>query len=697
MWCPTPRSWPSSARRTTSDPSGRPLFKLVGAFALMLPLGCAAAVSAGSPEAQRIRVAQGTQSLADWGIDGPQDLRFGLLSWDEAADPHRFAAYRLSPDTVPRWSGPRVSRAPEGAGPFVIAEFDAGNRNALDGFFNAFARPPSSATVTLGGAPDLGGGLSIAFNRRQDGFAGAWVHLFDLAASRPDRRYLDARGFRALTLWVRGEAGSEPIDIKVADADLEAREDAARVGRLGDYLTQSAIGAEWRQAVIPLTDLPPQIELSELASVVFEVAEPAQGRIWIRKLALLHESDAAPGMPAPVATASSGKRPHLATWLWNTSTLMRSDRRLREAVDFVDRAGFDEVFLQLPGLPGETGRPVDKNWNDGRLQQVVAAFTKRGIRVSALDGFRSYALPSMHDQVLDVVDRVVRYNTHAAPEERFSGLHHDVEPYLLSGFHGPRKEGILRGYLALIKESARRVHTVGMDYGMDIPFWYDALDEHFQVPVSVEFEGVRKPASHHVIDLVDEVTIMDYRTSSYGADGTIRHASGELEYASAVGTPVLVGLETTELPDETLLEFHGAPSQGLPDVVTAPGVVAAYPDGDSIQVTVVRLEGAGESRAAAARLTSAVSGAFGGPAEGVVWWPIVREVPVPADKLTFWKLGADPLREVARATVRELSSFPAFAGLAVHYVGSLERLRACPERCPVIEPEELRLLEDVGR
>ena len=56
--------------------------------------------------------------------------------------------------------------------------------------------------------------------------------------------------------------------------------------------------------------------------------------------------------------------------------------------------------------------------------------------------------------------------------------------------------------------------------------------------------------SDRVIDLVDTVAIMDYRTEAGGSNGTVAHAADELAYATRVGKTVQVALETTFIPDE---------------------------------------------------------------------------------------------------------------------------------------------------
>ena len=65
------------------------------------------------------------------------------------------------------------------------------------------------------------------------------------------------------------------------------------------------------------------------------------------------------------------------------------------------------------------------------------------------------------------------------------------------------------------EESARRLSEAGLAYGVDIPFWYDAPDEDTYELVDVDFHGNRKPVSEHVIDLVDEVTVIGSRCGPF--------------------------------------------------------------------------------------------------------------------------------------------------------------------------------------
>src|SRR5262249_12510570 len=221
------------------------------------------------------------------------------------------------------------------------------------------------------------------------------------------------------------------------------------------------------------------------------------------------------------------------------------------------------VFLQLPEgrAPGKVAGEL--TLESDKLRPLLSRLNGAGVSVAALDGFKNYALPDWHDGVLRTVENVIRYNQESAPQERFSGIHYDIEPYLLKGFTGPRRQSFLQGYLDLLEKISSKTKAAGTVFGVDIPFWYDEVDEFTRKPIPIPFRGVTKPVSEHVINLVDEVTIMDYRTAAYGADGVIAMAQDELAYASKQGKSVFIGLETTELPDEELVTFGGAPSKDL--------------------------------------------------------------------------------------------------------------------------------------
>jgi hypothetical protein len=186
----------------------------------------------------------------------------------------------------------------------------------------------------------------------------------------------------------------------------------------------------------------------------------------------------------------------------------------------------------------------------------IADAHRRGIRVEALDGEPAWALKAFHAGPLGVVDAIIDYNARVKPDERFDGIHFDIEPYLLIAWRSPRsREQLLRELLELAVRCQQRVREAGgMQFGVDIPYWWDVTDGKTGRPIGdTVFNGVRKSAARHLIDLLDNVGIMNYRNTSGGTDGMIANGRPILEYADrAKGARILMGVETSlSNPSET--------------------------------------------------------------------------------------------------------------------------------------------------
>jgi hypothetical protein len=190
-------------------------------------------------------------------------------------------------------------------------------------------------------------------------------------------------------------------------------------------------------------------------------------------------------------------------------------------------------------------------------------------------------------------------------------------------------------------------------YGVDIPFWY----EHS--PGAFSWRGRTKPVSHHLIDLTDYVSVMDYRTSAIGADGTIAHALDEVAYARRQGKQVLIALETGPLPDETIHVFHPELQHGGEPLDPGKRYAALDRLGE---IGVLYL-----SPAAAAPLAL--------PKELARRKPLFASrgtTEVPAAKLTFAGRGTRELESVIEQTLAFFGGD--VAGIAIHHYGSYREL-----------------------
>lgn len=630
----------------------------------------ASAVPLASLDRTQSQVPTTSVLLDDWGLEHPAQLRVGQLSLIHRTAGDSLVVYMLD-DTlpIPPPAG-FLSATPQLSGDILlIADFASGVRNQLGGYFDAYRRAPSDATASLAAATDGIRALRLSYNKEGDGYCGLWIHLFDTTRQPFQRVFLDARPFKVLSFWVRGGRGGESVQLKLADAEWEQKEDAFPLGNVSAFLPSGRITTAWQQAVVSVDRFPARVDKSQLASIVLEVRSGGTGQVYISSLAFSLSRDSLPMLPSPTARPTV-RGTAKATWVWNTDELLEDAARQDELFGFLSAEGFDRVFLQLTDSEDTASRSGELDV-DPRFRPLIAKLNHYAIAAYALDGFKAYALPTYHDAVLKTIENVVRYNEDSSPEERFHGIHYDIEPYLLSGFHGPRRQEILRAYLTLIDRSARRAAEAGLAYGVDIPFWYDTRSEYTNQPVTVEYNGERKPASHHVIDLVDEVTLMDYRTRAFGPDGTIRHAEGELAYAAATGKRVLIGLETAPLPDEELFDFAGLPESGLPKSASPERLIVATQRGDSLRLYLVT----GDDRSARQRLLTEVAGQIGPNGQtATVWWAIRQRVTVPGNKLSFSTLGMGRLREVMDQTAVDLQQYESFAGFALHHAWSYRDL-----------------------
>lgn len=354
--------------------------------------------------------------------------------------------------------------------------------------------------------------------------------------------------------------------------------------------------------------------------------------------------------------------PLVALWVWGTADLLADATARSTFLDFVREQRIARVFLQLVPARDLSSSAGFVPFDGASLGPLVAELRTRGALTYALDGDPRYALPEIHDGVVRTVERVVEHNRRAPPEERFHGVRYDVEPYLLPGFQSPAREGILEGYLRLVERVATAAREGGLAVGVDIPFWLDGPDEVTGRPFQIERGGVSTPVLRRVLELVDDVAVMAYRTVAEGPDGVLTHAAGELSRAGDLGVEVFVGVETTPLLDEMRHTFRGAGRAGLPDDPEVAWVVVQALPGGRARVWLV------EGREALDVLARTAD-----PAASTYWFAGLP-VRLEADRLSFHDLGAESLRRATDEIVRGFADAPAFRGLAYHdYVG-LKRL-----------------------
>ncbi len=355
---------------------------------------------------------------------------------------------------------------------------------------------------------------------------------------------------------------------------------------------------------------------------------------------------------------------HKALWVWTTSKIIDSPSEKENFLSFLDKESFDQVFLQIPSDSGDDAIDEGIGFKAGKLRPLILELNKRNIKVYALDGSKNYTLPENHQTVVDTVEKIIRYNEKVNKDERFYGIHYDIEPYLLPGFNGDRQKEILQNYIDIIKKITSKAKEGNLFTGLSIPFWFDSPDRYTGEEKIVEVDGIKKPLIEHIIDLVDTVAIMDYRTEVNGSNGIIALAEKELSIASQKGKEVLIGLETGRLSDERVFNFEGLPEKGLP--LSAPEgnlFFIAEDDGKYMGYFVVPED-----------FKSFEDFTEDEEIKNLLYWHLDKGYMVKGDTLSFCNLGADRLFEVTEDLESELKACPAFSGFAIHHYNSYSTL-----------------------
>jgi hypothetical protein len=580
--------------------------------------------------------------LAHWGLEDPSDVGYlsvGIYHKKSGDELIVYDVRRKKPvieqPAKPQGRIPRIQK-----GVFLLDDFRQGNTNRLGGYFSSIIRAPSESHVTVDKAPDGRQSLCFAYSQKSPGFAGFWIHLFDFKLPPVERAFLDATPFKYITFDIRGEEGGERLMLQVADYAWERKEDSLRIGNVGKFLPSGKIQQKWQRAWVPFAKLPERIKREELANLVF-LAQTGRGKVYIGDVAFTEVKDAP--IPRSLERKVYKPSPHRGMWLWNTKDLLRNDEEQIKLVEFCGNNGITEIFLQLPYEVEEKNENKEFIWDRSQMALLLSRLHHRGIKVHALDGDPRFALRQWHEHVLATIQAVIHYNKTVQPDERFDGVRYDNEPYILPEFSGVQKESIIEQYLELLSLSKEVTESADLDFGVDIPFWFDQKNEFFE-PIA---EIHNRPLTECILDIVDNIGIMDYRTSAYGADGVIAHALGELRYASEKGKKVFIGLETTALPDETILEFGQGRGPSRIHIEKQKGT----------KILLHWIPEGADSDAKPDLILSQKKKTF-----------------VPAGKLTFADRSVGELIEIMEKAESEFQEYPSFYGFAIHYYESFRAL-----------------------
>lgn len=231
---------------------------------------------------------------------------------------------------------------------------------------------------------------------------------------------------------------------------------------------------------------------------------------------------------ATVKTTAAAAPDSRALWVWDTSTPAAT-------VDLAVSTGIDQLFVAVP--PNVTTSSQLPN-----LRTLSERARAAGIRVDALGGDPGW---------VDNPSWVVTYWLKPAKATGlFTGIHVDVEPYTTPAWTTSQATVVAK-YLTLLDSLRANAGSAAIE--ADIPFWFNGIPAKTSAGAasSLDREIMRRTAG---------VTVMAYRNTAAGPDGTLAIAAPALTAGAALGKPVRIGQETTYLGDtavDTKQTFFG--------------------------------------------------------------------------------------------------------------------------------------------
>lgn len=239
-----------------------------------------------------------------------------------------------------------------------------------------------------------------------------------------------------------------------------------------------------------------------------------------------------------VLVTSSGKA-RKGTWIWDSTMILREQENL---LQFALDNRVTNIYLHID--------------QDRVSQQAYQSFIRRAhelnMKVEALAGTPEWVFADQHHRIQRFIAWVAQYNASVEPNERFVGLHFDIEPYALEEWETDR-QGILENWMDTIRfiEEGTKAVDAGFTLFFDIPFWIH----------KISIPGTEYSFSAWLLEKADGLVIMDYRNAALGNNGMIELAKPILREATTLNKQAVVAVDTAPSSEGDHTTFYSFRSE----------------------------------------------------------------------------------------------------------------------------------------
>jgi hypothetical protein len=237
---------------------------------------------------------------------------------------------------------------------------------------------------------------------------------------------------------------------------------------------------------------------------------------------------------AASATMLHGKR---GTWVWRKqSWLAQADRDA--LFSFLKKQGISVILVQIhTDYSGE--KPVLENQE--QLSALLRQAASQHVIVHALDGDPSHIYPPWPEKLSGQIRAVAALNASLTGNARFTGVHYDIEPYILPAFKKEETRlDVCKAYLIALQTLAQTARAQGLEFSVDIPMFFATSEKKKYLDTDEEPDTLLG----HVAHIVDWFGLMAYRNKASGADGILVHSEADISVMEKLGKKAWIGVET---------------------------------------------------------------------------------------------------------------------------------------------------------
>jgi len=154
-----------------------------------------------------------------------------------------------------------------------------------------------------------------------------------------------------------------------------------------------------------------------------------------------------------------------ATWIWQAERIETESEQL---IAFAKKNRINVMYLH-----------VDMTIPEASYRHFLKQAGQAGVEVHGLAGHPLWALREYRDKMMKLTEWVSAYNQYSAADERFKGLHLDVEPYVLTDWEDDQPS-IIRSWTANMSDWLNAVKSRS-DLELSVDMRYGSTRSRFQM------------------------------------------------------------------------------------------------------------------------------------------------------------------------------------------------------------------------